>query len=101
MQSLIRKGLAANEELFAGLDRSDALRVANSDRRARPAIKNKLFRAKIIKQASSRLGTMCQPPPASEADLTDLALRLCERHGIAPRVTAALAIEARPRREDW
>lgn len=100
MQSLIRKGLAANEELLAGLDRSDALRVANSDRRARPAIKNKLFRAKI-KQASSRLGTMCQPPPASEADLTDLALRMCERHGIAPRVTAALAIEAGPRREDW
>jgi TRAP-type C4-dicarboxylate transport system permease small subunit len=29
MQSLIRKGLAAIEELSAGLDRSDALRVAN------------------------------------------------------------------------
>ena len=100
MQSLIRKGLAANEELLAGLDRSDALRVANSDRRARPAIKNKLLRAKI-KQASSRLGTICQPPLASEADLTDLALRMCEWHGIAPRVTAALAIEARPRREGW
>ena len=62
--------------------------------------RNKLLRAKI-KQASSRLGTICQPPLASEADLTDLALRMCEWHGIAPRVTAALAIEARPRREGW
>jgi hypothetical protein len=32
MQSFIRKGLEANEEPSAGLDRSDALRVANEPR---------------------------------------------------------------------
>ena len=58
------------------------------------------FRAKL-KQAANRPQSLRPAPPTTERDLAEMATRLRTDYGIAPSVTEALAIEARPRRESW